>query len=223
MAIDQALLETADVPSIRFYRWDHPALSFGYFGRYGDVAHYAPEHDLVRRWTGGGIVFHGDDLTYSIIIPDSAELFAASSKSIYSAIHSALRDALVKNGEHAELASVAGVADAGTAVGDRGYKDACFANPVQADVLVNGRKVAGAAQRWTRAGLLHQGTIQLATGRVRVAAATGHVDLGEDFEMRFAQQLSDKITMHNLDQDIVDRAQTVAAQKYGSDVWLRKR
>ncbi|MGA7275603.1 MAG: hypothetical protein WBX14_12220, partial [Candidatus Udaeobacter sp.] len=63
MAIDEALLDYAAVPSIRFYRWHSPALSFGYFGEFAHVACYAGERDLVRRWTGGGIVFHGDDLT----------------------------------------------------------------------------------------------------------------------------------------------------------------
>ena len=69
MAIDEALLETAVGPTIRFYRWRSPALSFGYFGKFSDVAVYTAERDLVRRWTGGGIVFHGDDLTYSVVIP----------------------------------------------------------------------------------------------------------------------------------------------------------
>src|SRR6476660_2781306 len=79
MAIDEALLESAAVPSIRFYGWQFPALSFGYFGRFFDVASYACERDLVRRWTGGGIVFHGDDLTYSIVLPSSDAAFLESS------------------------------------------------------------------------------------------------------------------------------------------------
>src|SRR6478609_4312388 len=79
MAIDEALLETVVVPSIRFYRWRSPALSFGYFGRFSDVARYAAQRDLVRRWTGGGIVFHGDDVTYSIVIPMSDAVFDESS------------------------------------------------------------------------------------------------------------------------------------------------
>src|SRR5262249_46055918 len=66
MAIDEALLESATIPTIRFYGWHSPALSFGYFGRFSDVAIYAADRDLVRRWTGGGIVLHGDDLTYSV-------------------------------------------------------------------------------------------------------------------------------------------------------------
>src|SRR2546423_1117404 len=43
---------------------------------------------------------------------------------------------------------------------DRRYSDNCFANPVRADVLLDGRKIAGAAQRRTTRGLLHQGSIQ---------------------------------------------------------------
>src|ERR1700704_1202394 len=90
MAIDEALLEIASAPSIRFYRWGQPALSFGYFGKFGDVAEHERERDLVRRWTGGGIVFHGDDLTYSIIIPTNDSVFAESSTSIYEQIHRAV-------------------------------------------------------------------------------------------------------------------------------------
>src|SRR5215467_3946004 len=90
MAIDEALLESATVPSVRFYGWQSPALSFGYFGRFSDVAIYAGERDLVRRWTGGGIVFHGNDLTYSIVIPASDPAFRESSLAIYEGIHHAL-------------------------------------------------------------------------------------------------------------------------------------
>jgi len=106
MAVDEALLETARAVSIRFYRWQSPALSFGYFGRFADVAHYALQRDLVRRWTGGGIVFHGEDLTYSIIIPAIEPAFGESPKSIYEKIHCALRDALTANDARVELAAM---------------------------------------------------------------------------------------------------------------------
>jgi len=221
MAIDEALLETAKVPSIRFYRWNSPALSFGYFGKFADVANYAPRRDLVRRWTGGGIVFHGDDLTYSIVIPANDPAFSESSMLIYEKIHCALRSALLANGERAELAPVAGVVDAGAAIIDRGYT--CFANPVRADVMVNGRKVAGAAQRRTRGGLLHQGSIQLATGWVRVAATTGHVDLGNGLAERFAKELSEVRNEKSLSKSLVDRAEKIAEQKYNTKNWLQRR
>ena len=104
MAIDEALLETAVVPTIRFYRWRSPALSFGYFGKFSDVAIYAAERDLVRRWTGGGIVFHGEDLTYSIVIPASDPAFNESSIAIYEKIHRALCRRFEQNWERAVVA-----------------------------------------------------------------------------------------------------------------------
>src|SRR4051812_50217480 len=69
MAIDEALLEMAIVPTIRFYGWRSPALSFGYFGRFSDVAIYAAERDLVRRWTGGGKGFLRNARTSPDLIP----------------------------------------------------------------------------------------------------------------------------------------------------------
>jgi lipoate-protein ligase A len=208
MAIDEALLASVAVPSIRFYRWRFPALSFGFFGKFTDVANYAAERDLVRRWTGGGVVFHGDDLTYSIVVPPSDPVFSKPSRSIYGAIHAALRDALVASGERAELAPVTSIVNPGAAIIDRGYS--CFANPVRADVMLNGRKIAGAAQRRTRRGLLHQGSIQ-------------YVDLGNGLSERFAQALSANCREREINRETLDRARKLAEQEYGADAWLRKR
>src|SRR5205085_4327636 len=97
MAIDEALLEIATVPSIRFYRWAHPALSFGYFRKFEDLTEHSGR-DCVRRWTGGGIVLHGEDLTYGLVIPTTDAAFAKSSTSIYEKVHCAIRDALGKRG-----------------------------------------------------------------------------------------------------------------------------
>lgn len=207
MAIDEALLQNAKVASLRFYRWDHAALSFGYFGKFTDVETHGKERELVRRWTGGGIVLHGDDLTYSIVIPSGDPAFAHSTMSIYEKVHEALRNALVATGQHAVVAAVA---DRGTGVNDAGYSGHCFANPVRADVLVNGEKVAGAAQRKTRAGLLQQGSIQ-------------YVDLAEDFAGRFAAQLASTCHYRQLNGAVIEHANEIAAQKYGTDMWLRKR
>ena len=212
MAIDEALLEAAQAPSIRFYRWGSPALSFGYFGRFADVAAYAGERDLVRRWTGGGIVFHGEDLTYSIVIPATDPRFHESAASIYEKLHRALRRALLQQGQSA---TVAGAADAGnaragrTAASDRGYNH-CFSNPVRADVMLNGRKIAGAAQRRTARGLLQQGSIQ-------------HVDVGNGLPQRFAAASAGRCETREIDRSIVQRAHEIAAQKYATDAWLRRR
>jgi lipoate-protein ligase A len=214
MAIDEALLEQVAVPSIRFYQWHSPALSFGYFGKFTDVANYAGERDLVRRWTGGGIVFHGDDLTYSIIIPLSDPAFAQSSISIYEKIHLALVKALTEIGQYAV---VAGVGDPGprsapvtrAGIADAGYSN-CFANPVHADVMLDGRKIAGAAQRRMRQGLLQQGSIQ-------------QIDFEDGLPERFSRELSNNCEPRNLPEAVHYRARELAERKYGTTAWLRKR
>lgn len=200
MAIDEALLKIATGPIIRFYRWDHPALSFGYFGKFADVVNHEGERDMVRRWTGGGIVFHGNDLTYSLVIPPRDPAFSKSWMSIYEETHAAIQAALIGDGKNTELAENAAPK----------ISEACFANAVRADVLWNGRKIAGAAQRRTRGGLLQQGSIQ-------------NVDLGPDFEKHFAAQLSPKCRERALDGDVLDRAQSIAEEKYGTAAWLRRR
>lgn len=212
MSIDEAVLEAAAVPTIRFYRWRSPALSFGYFGKFSDVAIHAGERDLVRRWTGGGVVFHGEDLTYSTVIPARDPAFEESSMSIYEKIHHALCEALVKTGQQAVVAEdvdPGGVAAATRAViSASGYN--CFANPVRADVMMNGRKIAGAAQRRTRHGLLQQGSIQGFT-------------VNTDLAQKFAQALSANCSEFEVNERIFQRARELAQQKYGSDSWLKKR
>jgi lipoate-protein ligase A len=207
MAIDEGLLETAEIPTIRFYTWDHPALSFGYFGKFADVENHASQHDLARRWTGGGIVFHGDDLTYSIVIPATEPVFSESSRSIYERIHNALRDALVSEGRDAVVAAVA---DRDSGVSDADYNGHCFANPVRADVLSNGRKIAGAAQRRTRRGLLQQGSIQ-------------GIQLANKFADQFANELCSECYHKTLDEHLIARAHEIADEKYGAASWLQRR
>jgi len=205
MAIDEALLEITGVPTIRFYRWDHDALSFGYFGRFSDVARFQGKRDLVRRWTGGGIVFHGEDLTYSITIPSSDPAFAELSMSIYEKVHQALCSVLNAFGQPAFVA-----AHAGRGAGITNADSSCFTNPVRADVMLDERKIAGAAQRRTSGGLLQQGSIQ-------------NVDIENGLAERFAQSLSATIESRELNGEILLRAREIAEQKYGTNAWLRKR
>jgi lipoyl(octanoyl) transferase len=211
MSIDEALLESAAVPTIRFYRWRSPALSFGYFGKFSDVAIYATERNLVRRWTGGGIVFHGDDLTYSIVIPAN-DPFDESSIAIYENIHRALVEALNAVGERAVVAGgvdpSAVALSKHAAVSASGYN--CFTNPVRADVLMDGRKIAGAAQRRTRRGLLQQGSIQ-------------GFAMESDLAQKFAHMLSANCNQFEINAEVLQRARELAQQKYGTESWLRMR
>lgn len=79
MAIDRAVLvansEGKIPPTVRFYEWAPPAISIGYFQSLAEEVdlEMCDKHgvDYVRRITGGGAVFHEDELTYSIVIPES--------------------------------------------------------------------------------------------------------------------------------------------------------
>jgi lipoyl(octanoyl) transferase len=200
MAVDEALLGSAAFPTLRFYRWREPALSFGYFGSYAEVADQRSEREIVRRWTGGGVVPHGADLTYSVIIPASHPFFARSSLAIYSGLHDAIREALNENGIAATLAN---------AVSPK-ISEECFANAVRADVISQGQKIAGAAHRRSRAGLLHQGSIQRAK-------------LPDRFRNDLARALCDRFECKALSQELIDRAATIAEAKYGTIEWLMRR
>ena len=123
--------------------------------------------------------------------------------SIYKKIHHALCDALNVIGKRAELSEWQRQPQTVR------YND-CFANPVQADVMIDGRKVAGAAQRRTRAGLLQQGSVQ-------------YVDLGNGLAERFVQALSANCSERKIADEVLNRAWELARQKYGSDAWLRRR
>ncbi len=200
MAIDEALLHAQKVPTLRFYRWRAPAVSFGYFSQFGDVSKYSPERELVRRWTGGGIVLHGEDLTYAVIIPATGSAFFGSPQEIYTFVHAGIQKALQSAGLHATLAGE----------GAPKISDACFANPVRADVMLDGAKIAGAAQRRTRAGLLHQGSIQVA-------------ELGEDFVATLAAHLCPKFERKSLPARVIGTADRIARTKYETRAWLTRR
>lgn len=197
MAIDEALLGGIPGPVLRVYRWERPAVSFGYFERWAPIRLAHPDREPVRRWTGGGIVLHGEDLTYSLLIPSAAGL-GRPPVDTYALIHGALCAALADAGIPAATASVS----------VEKISEACFENPVRHDVLVGGKKVAGAAQRRTRAGLIHQGSIQ---------SLVLPADFGLTFTTRLAAQVREACF------DVIAAAETLAAEKYGTAAWLAKR
>lgn len=200
MAVDEALLANAEAPILRFYRWRQRSLSFGYFGLYAEAARQAEAREIVRRWTGGGIVPHGDDLTYSVIIPKAHPFFAKSSLEIYAAVHDAIRRALESNRIEAALVNQAAPK----------ISENCFANAVRADVMSAGRKIAGAAHRRSRAGLLHQGSIQ-------------RHDLPDRFRSDLAATLCERYETKTIASELLDRAVLLAASKYGTEEWLKRR
>lgn len=152
MAVDEWLVETAECPVLRVYAWDGAWASLGYFGKIAEAREAFPGVDLVRRWTGGGLVDHRADWTYTLVVPRGEALAKTRGSASYGWIHGVLRSALKREGIACELS--AGEGETGAAC--------CFENPVGHDLVrPDGRKLAGAGQRRTREGLLHQGAVDL--------------------------------------------------------------
>lgn len=152
MGLDEALLVHASFcnrPVLRFYGWNEPAASFGYFQRFRDVEQLTPLRPLVRRPTGGGIVPHDCDWTYSLVFPPSHWWYELAATESYCRVHQLIQTAFDQLGVQTELAPASLKIQPGR----------CFAGHEQSDLLWQGRKIAGAAQRRRKDGLLVQGSI----------------------------------------------------------------
>lgn len=153
MALDAALLEagaTLPGPVLRFYAWTEPAASFGYFQRIAEIEQTTRLRPLVRRPTGGGLVPHDHDWTYSLTVPPNHPWYALGASDSYRQMHEWIRAAFARLGVETEIAPACRKVRAGQ----------CFAGHEKFDLLWRGQKVAGAAQRRARTALLIQGSVQ---------------------------------------------------------------
>jgi lipoyl(octanoyl) transferase len=153
MALDEALLESVirlNAAVLRFYGWQEPAATFGYFQKYREVSAFTELRPLIRRPTGGGLVPHASDWTYCLSIPPSAEWYSLRAIESYRRMHEWIRAGLASLGVDAMLATDCNPSGPGQ----------CFEGYEKFDVLSRGRKIAGAAQRRAKMGLLIQGSVQ---------------------------------------------------------------
>lgn len=137
-------------PVLRFYGWTEPAASFGYSQRYAEIEAATMLRPLVRRPTGGGLVPHDADWTYSAAFPPEHFWYHLKATDSYERVHAWIQDAFARM-------NVATTLSPGT---PKAVPGQCFIGSEKSDVLWFGKKIAGAAQRRSRKGLLIQGSIQ---------------------------------------------------------------
>jgi lipoate-protein ligase A len=160
MALDDALLravaDDSSLPVLRFYRWQPATLTLGYAQSAVEGVDIdlcgAAGVDVVRRPTGGRAVFHDREVTYAVIAPIGG-LFGGSIVSSYQVIAGVLRHALCRFGLPAELVPGKPRGQVGRAV--------CFTAPAQHELLIDGCKVAGCAQKRRGNAFLQHGSIPL--------------------------------------------------------------
>ncbi len=208
MSVDELLLEAAPqlgAPLLRTYRWDRPALSIGCSQSYPESqeAHYA----IVRRPTGGGNVFHDVDLTYTAVIPAGHPITALDRMESYRIFHEAMLPMLEELGAHAALKR-----DESAHVDRRTMQ--CFTAPSRFDVVADdGAKYAGAAQRRTRNGILHQGSI-------RLTVAGGEWEKLEEALLKaLKHHFNAELIPFTPPAELLDRAELLARTKYETAGW----
>lgn len=195
MAADFLLLQRYPSPAharFRHYDWRAPAFTFGYSQKIAYVRHQlavlAPglHLDLTRRPTGGGIVDHRDDWTFALVIPRGHALYDARATESYRQVHGALAAALRDQAQPAVLKEHCEPAAEGTAC--EPAPTVCFIRPELHDVLHadTGRKIAGAAQKRTKHGLLFQGSI----AKPALAPSVDWDAFSESFAARLAALLA---------------------------------
>jgi lipoate-protein ligase A len=198
MACDEFLLTRAAEPVLRIFRWDQSWVSIGYFISWQEAVATQPELPVCRRWTGGGVVVHDGDFTFSLAAPRSEAWAQLRPEESYRVLHVALAEALREAGSEAALFDDHARAGA-----------ACFAGPVRYDVMDGPRKVAGGAQRRTKRGLLHQGSIR-------------HPGLDPGFATRLAAALAAETTPWSTPPDFEEGVGRLTRDKYARDEFLRK-
>jgi len=159
MAVDEALLLSApnSGPTLRFYQWEVPTLSLGYFQSTAERSGHEASAScpIVRRSTGGGAIVHDQELTYSFVIPDRQQDKSAA-QPLYYAFHETLILAIASLGIEATLFTAETLLQVGQV-----EPFLCFQRRAAGDVILGGAKICGSAQRRQKEAMLQHGSILL--------------------------------------------------------------
>jgi len=217
MALDFLLLQRypdAAAPRFRHYDWRGPAFTFGYSQKIAFVRANLPAgetFDLCRRPTGGGIVDHRNDWTYALVLPRGHPLYDERAPQSYRIVHECLAAALAGGGQPAAVKLVCDPCETGPGI--------CFQRAELYDVINTrtGAKIAGAAQKRNKHGLLFQGSIE--------KASVGLVDW-DDFQARFATALGQALAAEATETpwpDFNEDEVSGLVEQYSAPEWIEHR
>lgn len=236
MAVDETLLEQAAAgagPFLRLYAWREPTLSIGYFQHYAaalEWMHSARLTDMpvVRRPSGGGAILHDREITYALVLPRAAP--PVPGPALYRLVHERMCVALRRHAISPYLRAGAPGPPEQTQRSDSPFF--CFLRRFEGDLLLEGRKAGGSAQRRRHGALLQHGSLILAPSD-HLPALRG-LDLDETAEpfaaalrssiaAEIAAGLGMKLQSGRLDPPQRARARRLVHAKHGSDHWLQRR
>lgn len=252
MGFDEALLEQAadaGAATLRFYQWQEPTLSLGYFQAYDERDTHAESRQaaVVRRQSGGGALLHDRELTYSLSLPAEHPL-ARESPQLYNVVHHSLIALLATEGIMASLHRDRAAAlhpspnDALIPkVSAAKEPFLCFARRTAADVVLPTAlaaeppvKIVGSAQRRRRGAVLQHGSVLLdrspaapeLAGIEQIAGVSLSPEwLAKKWAERLATPLNLELVSVDLKDDkaVMQRAEQLRSEKYADFAWTHRR
>ena len=214
MATDLMLLEAypeMDTPRFRHYGWSGPAWSFGLSQTFNETHEriLALPCELVRRPTGGGLVDHLNDWTYALVVPPGTTGYRDGPATLYRLVHEQIAAAFAEQGLASELHTIKN---------SDGLHAVCFEQPEQYDLtLPGGEKIAGAAQKRTRDGMLVQGSITR-----KLPVSINWIQFAQDFADALAGLFGTQPVAVNWPAWDEQRLSHETA-RFASDAWNKKR
>ena len=159
MAIDEAIFDFKTknpdtLPTVRIYTWDKPCITIGYFQKYADFATFGLP--ITRRMTGGLLVAHGADVSFSFILDENSWGYIYDQEKTYEEIHKTIKTALEKCGMDLSFVSAAGKNPPSQSQGN-----VCVQTLFPYDLVYGNKKIVGSCQRRRGKTLLVQGSIHL--------------------------------------------------------------
>lgn len=212
MAADEYFCQTMPKNYIlRFFNWKEEGITFGFSQRYNQVIESINESDrkipITRRPTGGGIVFHKTDLTFSFIFYSPEEF---NPYKTYEKLHSALNESFSEFGFSFEILNSK----------TQDYKVNnpamnCFNKPVEKDLLMNGKKVLGGALRKFSDFMLYQASFQAEKAREDKNYNLAIIKAFEKLQnIKFKEYIIDSSDFENI--------KKIAYNKYRTENWIKR-
>jgi len=221
MGRDEALLELQSVPTLRFYRWQKPTLSLGYFQDAADIDIAAAKQrgcDVVRRSTGGKAILHEHELTYSLCAPEDRAL-AGGPAAAMQAIHQAFARELSSQSEKNVF-----IRQQSALQSDIVGSAWCFEDSSSLDICLDGKKLLGSAARRKNNWILFHGSLVLEVpSETPEIAALGFEPNISACAGALAAALGIDFTVGEWTPDEINLGNSIATEKYATEEFLHKR
>lgn len=245
MAVDEMLLADAvetDTATLRFYQWNQPTLSLGYFQHYADRQSHSigNEIDTVRRLSGGGAILHDREWTYSLALPRAHPL-ASETEALYQTVHKVLLKWLQRAADLAKEHWRLQLCQPTATKPNKPQPFLCFARRSSGDIVLDSgnrsdpakdHKIVGSAQRRRRGAVLQHGSIllhvsdqapELSGFSDTTAVQLSHAMFVDDLTQELAHVLQLNFEPFCLTVNQQNSAHSLANSKYSAAAWTQRR